>query len=252
MRRAVIVGGAEIRDYPAVKKQLDENDFYVFCDSGLFHAETLGVKPGLILGDFDSHPLPDEVTAQEAQSEDLMKGGVTSGHGIWKEKAPYGKEIRHTCTADGCEMIVLPHEKDWTDTVYAAHLIAERGYKKALLIGVSGGRPDHYFANIAILNMLELQGVEAWMADEISRIRILSAERGTTARIDDSCRYFSLLAYDGPARGVRIRNALYPLEDGIITAAEPYAVSNEVLPGCTAEVSVGEGRVMLVIISKKQ
>lgn len=54
-KRCVIVGGADIGDYARVKQYLREDDAVVFCDSGLKHMEALGVKPALIVGDFDSH-----------------------------------------------------------------------------------------------------------------------------------------------------------------------------------------------------
>ena len=53
-KRCVIVGGADIGDYARVKQYLRADDAIVFCDSGLKHMETLGVKPALIVGDNDS------------------------------------------------------------------------------------------------------------------------------------------------------------------------------------------------------
>ena len=58
MKRCVIVGGADINNYEYIKSCLHTDDFIVFCDSGLKHLEPLQVKPGLIVGDFDSHDNP--------------------------------------------------------------------------------------------------------------------------------------------------------------------------------------------------
>ena len=58
MRRAVIVGSAKINNYEKIKEYLKEDDFFVYCDGGLKHMEKLGVKPNLIVGDFDSHDNP--------------------------------------------------------------------------------------------------------------------------------------------------------------------------------------------------
>ena len=58
MSRCVIVGGADIRDYPRVKGYLRSDDFVIYCDSGLRHMAQLGAAPGLIVGDFDSHENP--------------------------------------------------------------------------------------------------------------------------------------------------------------------------------------------------
>lgn len=58
MKRCVIVGGADINNYEYIKSCLRNDDFIVFCDSGLKHLESLQVNPGLIVGDFDSHDNP--------------------------------------------------------------------------------------------------------------------------------------------------------------------------------------------------
>jgi thiamine pyrophosphokinase len=98
MARCVIVGGAEIQDYGYVRGRLREDDFVVFCDCGLRHMEELRVEPGLIVGDFDSHEDP----------------------------------------RLDVETIVLPCEKDDTDTVFAVKEALKRGYEEFLLIGVIG------------------------------------------------------------------------------------------------------------------
>jgi thiamine pyrophosphokinase len=54
------------------------------------------------------------------------------------------------------------------------------------------------------------------------------------------------LNISGEARGITIEDAKYPLENGEITCDYQYGISNEVLPGRTAKVSVEEGRLLLV------
>ena len=58
MKRCIIVGGADINNYSFIREKLCDNDYVVFCDSGLKHLEQLQVKPNLIVGDFDSHENP--------------------------------------------------------------------------------------------------------------------------------------------------------------------------------------------------
>ena len=205
MKRCVIVGGAAITDYDRIRKALYEDDFCIFCDSGLNHAEALHTEPSLIVGDFDSHRKPDTST----------------------------------------ETIVLPREKDDTDTVYAVKEAVRRGFEDFLLIGMTGERFDHTFANVSLLLYLDSLGKAARLIDDYSEMEIVS---GNTAEIDDSYSFFSLMNISGTARGITITGAKYPLNGAEISSEYQYGVSNEVLPGQTARVFVREGRLLLVKI----
>ena len=203
MQRCVIVGGAGIREYQQIRKSLRGDDWFVYCDGGLRHVQELGREPNLIVGDFDSHEQPETDT----------------------------------------EMIVLPREKDDTDTVYAVKEAVRRGFREFLLIGVIGERFDHTFGNVALLLYLDSLGIPACILDDYSEMRIISRE---TAEVKDDYRWFSLLNISGTAKGITIRGAKYPLTDGEITSEYQYGISNEVLPGETVRVSVREGRLLLV------
>ena len=206
MRRCVIVGGASIGDYETVGAMLRPDDYVIYCDCGLRHMDGLGAEPDLIVGDFDSYSNPEMET----------------------------------------ETIVLPCEKDDTDTVFAVKEALRRGFEDFLLIGVVGERLDHTLGNVSILLMLDSTGKKGTIIDDYSEIEIVSDRCEKPCIIDDSYVYFSLINISGTARGVTIRGAKYPLENAEITCEYQYGVSNEVLPGCTAEVSVGEGRLLLV------
>ena len=208
MGRCVVIGGAGILDYGDIRKYLKEDDFAVYCDSGLKHREGLALAPGLVVGDFDSCENP----------------------------------------RLDAETIVLPREKDDTDTVYAAKEAVKRGFSEILILGATGGREDHTLVNIYLLFYLERCGVHAVLLDDYAEMEVIS---GQTARIPDSCRYFSLLNMTGTARGITIKNAKFPLHDGEIESEYQYAVSNEVLPGKTAEVTVKEGRLLLMKIRRE-
>ena len=59
-------------------------------------------------------------------------------------------------------------------------------------------------------------------------------------------RAFELLNITGCAKGITITGAKYPLNGGEITCEYQYGVSNEVLPGETAQVSVACGKLLLI------
>ena len=201
--RCVIVGGADINNYGFIREKLRAEDYVIFCDSGLKHLEQLQVTPNLIVGDFDSHENP------------------------------------HL----DAETIVLPCEKDDTDTVFAVKEAVKRGFDDLLLLGVVGARLDHTLGNVSILLYLDSLGKKGCIIDDYSEMEIVSDQ---PVSICDQYSFFSLLNITGFAKGITITGAKYPLNGGEITCEYQYGISNEVLPGQTARVSVAEGKLLLI------
>ena len=203
MKRCVIVGGADINNYEYIRGCLREDDYIAFCDSGQKHMDNLGVKPNLIVGDFDSYENPNL----------------------------------------DVETIELPCEKDDTDTMFAVKEAIKRGFDEFVLIGVVGARLDHTLGNISILLHLNSLRKKAMIIDDYSLISVVSNE---PEFIDDSFAYFSLINVSGKAKGVVIENAKYPLDNAEITCEYQYGISNEVMKGEFAKVSVSDGQLLLV------
>ncbi len=202
-----MIAGGEIRDYDRVNAALCPGDYFVFCDGGLSHLPHINGFPDLIVGDFDSFEKP---------SWDV-------------------------------ETIVLPREKDDTDSVYAAKEAVRRGFDDFLLLGMTGGRIDHTLGNLSLLLWLHARVKSVRMLDDHSQIRVVTDE---PVEIDDSCVYFSLITISGPAAGVDITGAKYPLTDATICSDYQYGISNEVLLGQRARVSVREGALLLITVER--
>lgn len=83
-------------------------DLVIACDRGYLHAEKMGIRPDLILGDFDSSPAPD--------------GSI-----------PFEWFSAH---------------KDDTDTMLAVKRSLESDHREITIACAFGGRLDHSFANI--------------------------------------------------------------------------------------------------------
>ena len=213
MNRCVIIGAARIGDYAQMKNTLKEDDFVIYCDGGLKHfsKEGLDRAPDLVVGDFDSYQLPE-------------------GFG------------------DTVETIVLPCEKDDTDTVYAMKEALKRGYKDFLFLGVIGERLDHTLGNVYMLEYLAQAGVSARLRDDYSEIQLISA--GETVHVED-CFRFSLLNISGTAQGITINGAKYPLQNGAIESRYQYGISNESLSGEKTTITLKEGSLLLIRVLKR-
>ena len=135
-RRAVVIAGGEIISYERVRSFLKPEDYYIFCDSGLFHKEGLNVEPDLIIGDFDSH-----------------------------EKVDTGSEI-----------ITLPEMKDDTDSLSGVKLALKRGFKDFLLLGMTGRRMDHTLCNLYLLSYIKSHHGRSLIVDDWSEMEVVEKE----------------------------------------------------------------------------
>ena len=208
MKRAVIVCGAKISDYEWVSSHFREGDFFIYCDSGLIHEDRflsiVDSSAKLIIGDFDSHEKPDT----------------------------------------DVEIIVLPHEKDDTDSVYAVKEAIKRGFKDILMIGAIGNRLDHSLVNLYVLKYMLENGVSGTIVDDYSEMYLISDNMNT--EIEDYFEYFSLVAISGKATGVTIKDAKYEVENVDILPSYQYATSNEPIKGKTAKISVKSGDLCVI------
>lgn len=192
---------------PEMASYLQPGDFIVACDAGYRNAARLGVRPDLIVGDFDSAPQP--VTDRET--------------------------------------IVLPHVKDDTDTQFAARWLLEHGYREIVLLGALGGaRVEHMFANISTGLYLSLQGAQVVLADARSEMHYLLPDRPLALERKD-WMYLSVFALGGPMTGVTLEGVYYPLQDATLTELDyPLGTSNEFIrPVAHLRCAGGHGLVVL-------
>ena len=176
-------------------------DLVIAADGGYAHMG--GIKPDLVVGDFDS------------------LGYVPEGE----------KVVRH------------PAEKDDTDTMLAARIGIERGYRTFLLLGGVGGRLDHTLANIQTLAYLRENGARAALIGDGETITLIQNEalrfRAGLSGI------ISVFSYGAVAYGVYERGLAYALTDATLTDTNPLGVSNA-FTGEPAEVRVRDGRLVVL------
>ncbi|MBQ9355217.1 MAG: thiamine diphosphokinase [Clostridia bacterium] len=95
-----------------------KQDYVIAADKGLDNLKKIGIKPDIIIGDFDS------------------LGFVPSGENIKK----------------------LPVEKDDTDVGFAVNYAFELGYKEFVIYGAIGGLLDHTVANLQLSAYISSKG----------------------------------------------------------------------------------------------
>lgn len=139
----------------------------------------------------------------------------------------------------------LPKQKDDTDTYFAAKWAVQQGYDKVLLLGGTGGRPDHVLANYQTLIYLAVENVRGCMADESSEVWCLGPGRYSFNYREGY--YFSAFAVNGEATGVCLTGMKYPLENETLLPSWPIGVSNEFVEK-EAMLSIQSGMLLVMLV----
>lgn len=117
--------------------------------------------------------------------------------------------------------------KDASDTEIAVRLALTLGCHEMVILGATGNRIDHLWANIQTLTIPFRGGVDAVILDPMNKIRLIGGE--THLRKEDAFGdYFSVFPLGEVVYGFNIRGAKYPLTEHTLTPYDSLCVSNEI------------------------
>jgi thiamine pyrophosphokinase len=197
-----LVFGGEIKDPVLFRRRLEEADLVLAADSGAGHALRAGIFPSLVYGDMDS------LTAGEIS---LLEEG-------------------------GCRFIVSPEEKDDTDGAIAFKEALNMGFKDIRIWGALGGRPDHSYANIMLLQLalapayqgggLPQDGKNADVVIEDGGVRVFLPKRGQWIE-GKTGSYLSIFALTPEVTGFTQTGLKYQPAGGRYVNHFPLGISNE-------------------------
>lgn len=116
--------------------------------------------------------------------------------------------------------------KDASDTEIAVRLGITLGCERMIILGATGGRIDHMWANVQSLMIPFKAGVEAVILDPQNRIRLIGEETHLL-REQAYGPYFSVFPLGEIIRNFSIRGAKYPLRNHTLMPCDSLCVSNE-------------------------
>ena len=193
-KKTVIVSGGMLEEdfvLPILKSE--ETEFVIGVDKGLEFLYKHEIKPDYIVGDFDSVP----------------KGLVD----YYREEADV--PIRE-----------FNPVKDASDTEIALRLCLGLNRKEIWILGGTGNRIDHLWANIQCLQIALDAGADARIVDSHNQIRLL--DKGITLKREEAFgKYFSLFPMELPVDALTITGAKYPLKNHFLKPDDSLCVSNE-------------------------
>lgn len=210
-RTVIISGGMLEEDFVLDILKSEETEFIIGVDRGLTFLYEHNIQPNYIVGDFDSAP--------EA---------VVS---YYREEA--NVPIRQ-----------FNPVKDASDTEIAIRLCLELRRKQILILGGTGTRIDHIWANVQSLRIAQTAGVQAMILDSHNRIRLLD-DRIVLRKEDAFGPYFSVFPLNGSVADFNIKGAKYPLAHHTLVPGDSLCVSNEFAED-EVEISFPFGEVILM------
>lgn len=205
MSRFFILLGGELVRTPRIDAQL-QGSRVIAADAGMAHAEMLGVKPELWVGDFDSVP-------------DTMPASYNT-----------------------IEKQIFPSDKDQTDGELAIAAAIARGATSLVLAGAFGGpRADHAFLHFTLALRLAEDGMPTLLTSGAQEGQPLLP--GTSEFDYADGTLFSVLGLSALS-GLTETGAKWPLDDVEVAFGSSLTLSNEVRG--RLRISLGSGRAMLI------
>ncbi|MGI6655177.1 MAG: thiamine diphosphokinase [Christensenellales bacterium] len=146
----------------------------------------------------------------------------------------------------GVSALRFPSRKDETDMALAIRLAQGMGFRKFRLYGATGGRQDHFQANLQLLSALARSRYDARIvapnftvyAIAAGTLRLHGLHRGQTV---------SVFCAGDEALGVTLRGLAYEITNARLTGDNPLGVSNQAA-GDTAHISVRRGTLLAFVM----
>jgi thiamine pyrophosphokinase len=209
----VVVANGEFAYPQRLEEALDAADTIIAADGAAAWLVAHGRPPHLLVGDMDS--------IAPALAERLADSG--------------------------CRLVHHPTHKDETDTELALYEAVALGARRITLLGALGGRIDHAMANIMLLLMPVLTGIETTIYDGQSRLFLIRGDAPSPGATIAGAPgdVLSLIPLGGDAEGVRTEGLEYPLRDETLAFGPARGVSNVFL-GTRARVTLRHGILLAV------
>lgn len=214
--RVVIFANGELRDPTQARLLAESADMVVAADGGARIARTAGVAPDLVVGDHDSLSRTDLALAK----------------------------------SEGARLAVFPERKDETDLELALLHASRSGATTILVVAALGGRLDQMMANILLLALPQLQGIDVQIVDGHETALLIQEGDGEREIAGQPGDVVSLIPIGGDALGVTADGLEWPLSHSQLWFGPARGVSN-VLVAARAVIQVESGRLLCIVTRRR-
>lgn len=190
----IVAGGPE-ELLPDLYEYNGESTVWVGVDRGVFHLLQRNIIPAVAFGDFDS------VSSEELT---LIEGQV--------------KELKY-----------FKPEKDETDTELSLNWAIDQSPNEIRLFGGTGGRLDHFMANIQLLIGPLLKGNPLDIVLIDKRNKVFVKGPGSYRLEKENKKYISFIPATPAVKNLTLKGFKYPLENRHISFGSTLCISNELI-----------------------
>lgn len=205
----LVVGSGKVESTEIIKNYSEMSDLIICADGGARYLYRAGIRPHVLVGDFDS----------------------------------IDPEVKKFYQDSDIETVKFPKEKDYTDMELALDLAVEKGATRVFIAGATGSRLDHTLSNIQLLHKLADVGAEGVIIDENNYIHLLTDHIELPKR---EGFYLSLIPATPKVEGITTKGLAYPLKDAEMVMGTGLGISNE-FTSDRAEVTIKKGRLYVIV-----
>jgi thiamine pyrophosphokinase len=214
--RAIIVANGSVEEDETYAQVVQADDLIIAADGGASIALKLDLRPHVVIGDMDS----------------------------------LSPEIHMELAERGCRFVGHSPRKDETDTELAIQYALRAGADEIVLLGATGDRLDHTFANVLLLSTPELERVPATIIAGDTQVWVLRAGcelefGGTPGDI------VTLLPLGQDASGVSAAGLEWALRDDTLRCGRARGVSN-VMTMPEARIRLREGCLLVLHLTGRE
>lgn len=147
------------------------------------------------------------------------------------------------------DSIVLPKEKDMTDTEAAIDFAVEKGFTEIYVLGGIGGRFDHTMGNIGLLSKYCNTPVRIAFCDDINCV--FMAGPGEHHIPSNLYKYLGVISHSDQTENITMEGVKYPLSGYTLKNNTSLGVSNEITT-TEAIITFSSGKLLLILSNDSQ
>lgn len=188
------------------------------------------------------------IYAADGGAEPLLKAGITP-EVLIGDNDSINSATLETLKLAGTHIITHPRDKDKTDSELAVERALEERPEEIILVSSLQGRPDHSLANLYLLRLAMMKGIDMRLVGNGVCAFFVDREHPLEKRVEIGCTV-SILPLTGAVSGVCTKGLKWEMEGGELYPGSTRGISNVSIDE-KIRVSVESGGLLTMILARE-